>query len=76
MLCQASAVQVDDSKQIISDEQMGRAMAQVMCSEKSQSEAVDYFNLMNLPKKKMENLHLFPDVIKGYLSEGGADCSR
>ena len=76
MLCQASAVQVDDSKQIISDEQIGRAMAQVMCSEKSQSEAVDYFNLMNFPRKKMENFHLFPDVIKGYLSEGGADCSR
>jgi hypothetical protein len=37
MLCQASAVQVDDSKQIISDEQIGRAMAQVMCSEKKAS---------------------------------------
>jgi hypothetical protein len=73
---QSSTVHIDDSRQVISDEQIGRVTAKVMCGEKSQNEAVDYLNSMNVPKEKIENFHLFPDIIKGFLAEGGADCTR
>ncbi len=69
------AAVIDDSKQIISDKQVGRAIAKAMCGERSMQETVDYLNSMGVPKSKIENFQLFPDLLNGFASEGGFDCS-
>jgi hypothetical protein len=68
----AASLSIDDSEQIISDEQVGRTMAKVLCGDKTSEEAVDYFNQMGVPVEKMKNIQAFPEVHKGYFQEKGS----
>ena len=54
------------SQQIVSDEKVGKTMAEVKCGERDVNAAVTYLNNMNVPVKKISNMGSYPDVMRGY----------
>ena len=54
------------SQQIVSDEKVGKTMAEVKCGERDVNAAVRYLNNMGVPVSKISNMGSYPDVMRGY----------
>ena len=54
------------SQQIVSDEKVGKTMAEVKCGERDVNAAVRYLNNMGVPVSKISNMGTYPDVMRGY----------
>ncbi len=54
------------SQQIISDEKIGKTMAEVKCGERDVNAAVRYLNNMGVPVSKISNMGSYPDVMRGF----------
>jgi hypothetical protein len=59
------------AQQLISDEQIGKTLAQVHCGKKEMGSAVRYLNQMRVPASKLTNADQYPGVMRGYHREAG-----
>jgi len=59
------------AQQLISDEQIGKTLAQMHCGKKEVNAGVRYLNLMRVPATKVSNANQYPAVMRGYHREAG-----